>query len=327
MAFPAETAYQYLEQASRSGRLGHAYLIVGPRGSGKKALALKLSALLNESTLRDRGMDITRHPDFHVVAPESRSRRILIEQMRGLEQQLHRHANLGPMKIGVIENADRLQSQAANAFLKTLEEPPENCLLLLLTDTPEALLDTIISRCISVPLQVGDALELGAEEKQVLKLAAQSSRAHSGGVAAAYTMSREFSLLLAEVQEEILQEHKEALGQEKEHYQETTQSAKTFLEQREEQLKALTQSRYIRRRNELVEILVQWWMDVLKLHEDPGARLTFADYREQLAELAGALSFQAVLRRLQALEQLQDNLNFNVQEGLAMEVAFLKAFE
>lgn len=327
MAFPAETAFEYLQQASRAGRLGHAYLIVGPRGSGKRNLALRLSAHLNEPTLRAKALDITQHPDYHVVAPESKSRRILIEQMRELEHQLHRRANLGPMKIGVIENADRLQPQAANAFLKTLEEPPEDCLLLLLTDSPEALLDTIISRCISVPLQLGETVELGPEERQVLKLASQSSRAHSGGIAAAYTMSREFGSLLNEVQHEIQEEHKIALGQDKKHYQDTTESAKTFLEQREDQLAALTQSRYIRRRNELVEILVQWWMDVLKLHGDPEARVTFTDYREQQAQLAGAMSFQAVLRRLQALEQLQDNLNFNVRETLAMEVAFLKAFE
>ncbi len=324
MAFPLETAFEYLQRAAQSGRLGHAYLIQGPRGAGKRELAERLAAYLNESTLQGRA--IADHPDFHVVRPESKSRQIRIEQMRGLEQDLHRFANVGPMKIGVIETADRITNQAANSFLKTLEEPPENSLLLLLTEAPEMLLDTIRSRCISVYLQAQDAPELSPLEKTVLRLAAQSSQQHVRGVAAAFLMTNEFRDLLAEVRGEILDEHKGLLDEDKEHYRDTTDSAKVFLEQREDQLKALTESRYILRRNELVALLVQWWVDVLKLHEDPEARVTFADHAEQTRDLAGRLAFPEIFRRLKALEQLQDHLNYNVQEALAIESAFLKAF-
>ena len=72
--------------------------------------------------------------------------------MRDLEEMFHQKVTKGSYKIGIVEDADRLGEQAENAFLKTLEEPPVNCLMLLITAFPEQLLDTIISRCIEVPI-------------------------------------------------------------------------------------------------------------------------------------------------------------------------------
>ena len=86
-----------------------------------------------------------------MAEPESKSRRIVIEQIRELEHALQMRSTNGRRKVVIISEADRLQPQAANAFLKTLEEPPSNSLLLLLTALPEALPDTIVSRCISIP--------------------------------------------------------------------------------------------------------------------------------------------------------------------------------
>ncbi len=99
-----------------------------------------------------------------MAEPESKSRRIVIEQIRELEHTLQMRAADGQKKIVIISEADRLQPQAANAFLKTLEEPPANSLLLLLSALPEALPDTIISRCnITIPLSPGAAKEPPAE--------------------------------------------------------------------------------------------------------------------------------------------------------------------
>src|SRR5207302_1363131 len=75
-----------------------------------------------------------------------------IEKILELEHGLQMRASDGRRKVAIIAEADRLQPQAANAFLKTLEEPPRNSLLLLLSALPEALPDTIVSRCISIPL-------------------------------------------------------------------------------------------------------------------------------------------------------------------------------
>ena len=74
----------------------------------------------------------------------------------------------GRRKVVIISDADRLQPQAANAFLKTLEEPPKDSLLLLLSALPEALPDTILSRCIAIPLTSQDQRESKAQKKKSL---------------------------------------------------------------------------------------------------------------------------------------------------------------
>src|SRR5882672_10055589 len=104
-----------------------------------------------------------------VAEPESKSRRILIEQIRELEHGLQMRGAEGRRKVAIISEADRLQPQAANAFLKTLEEPPENSLLLLLSALPEALPDTILSRCITIPLQSND-VEPRPEQNELIEL-------------------------------------------------------------------------------------------------------------------------------------------------------------
>src|SRR3954454_22422376 len=150
MAFLPDAALEYLRRAHQQNRLGHAYLISGSPGSGKRMLAAQVAALVNGTKAED--VFSTRAHDIFVAEPESKSRRIVIDQVRELEHALHMRATGDGRKVAIIAEADRLQSQAANAFLKTLEEPPQNSLLLLLSALPEVLPDTIISRCIPIPL-------------------------------------------------------------------------------------------------------------------------------------------------------------------------------
>ena len=91
----------------------------------------------------------------------------MIGQIRDLEHALQMRASDGRRKVAIISEADRMVAQAANAFLKTLEEPPNNSLLLLLSSIPEVLPDTIISRCIKIQL-APPAAALGSEEQTEL---------------------------------------------------------------------------------------------------------------------------------------------------------------
>src|SRR4051812_33874106 len=150
MSFSRKAALDFLKRAHQQNRLGHAYLISGPPGSGKRALAAEVTALVNGTKTAD--VFSARAREVYVAEPESKSRRIVTEQVRGLEHALQMRAAGDRRKVAIIAEADRLQPQAANAFLKTLEEPPANSLLLLLSALPEALPDTILSRCIPIPL-------------------------------------------------------------------------------------------------------------------------------------------------------------------------------
>ncbi|PYL57878.1 MAG: DNA polymerase III subunit delta', partial [Verrucomicrobia bacterium] len=150
MAFSHTAALEYLRRAYEQNRLAHAYLISGSPGSGKRLLAAELASLVNGTKPGDVFSASAR--EISVAEPESKSRRIVIEQVRALEHALQMRATAGRRKVAIIAEADRLQPHAANAFLKTLEEPPKDSLLLLLSALPEALPDTIISRCIAIPL-------------------------------------------------------------------------------------------------------------------------------------------------------------------------------
>ena len=88
------------------------------------------------------------HPDILSIRPEAKSRIITIEQIRDLMQTVHLKPTCAPWKVAIIEAADRLNVQAANAFLKTLEEPPADSILILLSSDPARLLETILSRCL-----------------------------------------------------------------------------------------------------------------------------------------------------------------------------------
>src|SRR5213082_2071476 len=168
MAFTRKAAIGLLRRAHDQKRLGHAYLISGPAGSGKREVAAELASTVNGTDVGD--VFSSKAQEIFVAEPESKSRRILIEQIRELEHGLQMRASDGRRKVAIIAEADRLQQQAANAFLKTLEEPPRNSLLLLLSALPEALPDTIVSRCIAISLAPADEHESTLEEKELVKL-------------------------------------------------------------------------------------------------------------------------------------------------------------
>ncbi|MDQ7794418.1 MAG: DNA polymerase III subunit delta' [bacterium] len=137
------------------GRLAHAYLFCGPPGMGKLGAARELAKLLNcersapgafcgccPSCLRiDRG----NHPEVRVVAAEGATTKL--GQVREVCRELHLRPAFGHRRVYILEDADRLTTEAANALLAVLEEPPGHAVLVLLASHAQALLPTIVSRC------------------------------------------------------------------------------------------------------------------------------------------------------------------------------------
>src|SRR5256884_5248617 len=201
MAFSRAIALEYLQRAHEQNRLAHAYLITGPPGSGKQLLAADLASLVNGTPATD--VFSAKAREIFVARPESKSRRIVIEQIRDLEHALQMRAVNARRKVAIVPDADRLQPQAANAFLKTLEEPPKDSLLLLLSALPEALPETILSRCIAIPLALNGQLQSNDEEEKLVKLLQQAAREQSWSIQYAYRLAQEFQRLLRLVREQI----------------------------------------------------------------------------------------------------------------------------
>ena len=313
MAFSSEAAFKHLHRAKEQGRLAHAYLISGPNGAGKRALASRLAEMLN-------GAD---NQDVFVAEPGSKSRRIVIEQIRNLEHTLQMRATNGRRKVAIVSDADRLQPQAANAFLKTLEEPPNDSLLLLLSALPEALPDTILSRCIPIPLNAPEDVASLPEEEELIDLLNQTATAQDGGVQKSYRLAQTFLRLLAKLREEIVEANAALLKQEELRYKNTTDGA--WLDEREDYFKALNESMYLQRRARMIEIIFRWWSDVLRSSAGlKGNEITSA--AKATHALAQRLTTNECLKRIRRLEELRDQLGRNIQEALAIEVAFLRIF-
>jgi DNA polymerase III subunit delta' len=321
MAFARTTALEFLRRAYEQNRLAHAYLITGAPGSGKEALAAELASLVNGTPAKD--IFSAKAREIFIARPESKSRRISIEQIRDLEHALQMRAVNSRRKVAIISDADRLGDAAANAFLKTLEEPPQDSLLLLLSALPEALPETILSRCIAIPLASDGEPRSKREEEKLVKLLQQASRQTAWTIQFAYRLAQEFQQLLRAVREEVKHETDEALKREQTRYKDATDGA--WLEEREEYYKALTESLYLQRRGALIETLFAWWTDVLRANNAVSQR-DMPAAKQETAALARRFGSAEILKRIRLLEELRDHLSRNIHESLAIEVAFLAIF-
>ena len=321
MAFTRAGALKYLDRAHQNGRLGHAYLISGPAGSGTRELASDLSNLVTGENAAD--VFVSQPPGVYLAEPESKSRRIVIDQVRALEHALQMRSTGGRRKVAIVAEADRLQPQAANAFLKTLEEPPNDSLLILLSEMPELLPDTILSRCIAVPLAAEEKAAPSDEETELVDLLGSVSATAGQNVQQAYRLGQGFHRLLGRIREGTQTENAAALKREETRYKNTTDGS--WLDEREDYFKALTESRYVQERSRLVEILFLWWTDVLRAKTN-SMRLELPAAVDRTRAVAEKLSVSEILRRIRRLEELRDHLGRNIQEALAIEVAFLSVF-
>jgi DNA polymerase-3 subunit delta' len=149
-----ERIKEHLHTALKSNRLPQAYIFYGPEGIGKASMALLLAKALNCSSFNGDICDKCNscykiekriHPDVQIFHPEGKE--ISIEQMRYLSNQINLKPFEGKFKVYIIDPAEQMSIEAANALLKTLEEPPANSLIILIATHLSALLPTIRSRC------------------------------------------------------------------------------------------------------------------------------------------------------------------------------------
>ncbi len=335
MAYTADRAYELISSAHERGRLAHAFLISGAHGSGKEMLAARVIQLVSGAA-QSGGFDLFGEPvvvetppldEFEsgwirVIRPRMKSRQISVDEIRDLEQTLHLAAPGGACKVGVIVECDRMNDKAANAFLKTLEEPPQNTLLLLLTANPQRLLPTILSRCVRLPLLGGRPLLEGGGAELVAALNHAATRGFGSPVAAMH-LKATFAAFLARCKETADAAAKAAEKEEISAYKDATDG--TWLKEREDFHKAAAQAEYLDARSRLFDVLMSWMADLLRMKVNGGG-LDFPDSAQALRKIAEAESETRLLQRINALDSLRRTLETNASEQLAIEVGFLKAF-
>lgn len=323
MAFLPDLAFDLIARAHTQDRLAHAFLISGDNGDDCRGLAVRVAALVNGW----RGvetLDDLRGKGAIIIEPEGKIRQIKVDTIRAAEHQLQLTSE-ARVKVCIISDADRLNPSSSNSFLKTLEEPPANTLIMLLTHAPDQLLDTIRSRCVRVPLHRPDTngLTLSEPGEGLVNLLAAYFSGGKPDDARAAGLLADVQSIFEEVKSEIVSRHKSALKEEVESYGKTTDGQ--WLKGREDYYSDLTESAWQEQRNELLGLLFTWLGEIQRRHFGlPALDLpAWSGVTEQLATRYPVADLQ---RRLKAVNEMRRNLSTNVREVLALEVGFMKAF-
>jgi DNA polymerase-3 subunit delta' len=329
-------AVTLLQRSLERGRLAHAYLFAGHEISELEALARTLAKTLNcqhPSRASKAGpatdccdecpscgkIDGDNHADIHWVRPESKSRVITVDQMRELMHEIHLKPNEAEFKVAVIAAADRLNPQAANAFLKTLEEPPAKSILILLTTDPQRLLETVVSRCLRLNFGAEGGKALAGPQMEWLKAFSEMAAAEQKSLLGRYRLLGVVLKKLGEVKEEI--EKNLTARSPLERYDDVDPRLR---EKWEDELVAAVEAEYRLRRMDLLSAL-QWWMrDVWLQTLAVGADLLNFPQMSGTGKVARRISSAQATQNLRVLERIQRLLGSNVQEALALEVGLLE---
>ncbi len=310
-----------LEHAYRKGRLAHAYLVTGsPRGAAGELALHVLRLLACRAPEPPCGeCDICRQVtartwcDNFWLAPQKKSRVISIDQLRHSARSssgdgplllpwLNNTAFAGGWKAAVIEWADRFNEAAGNAFLKMLEEPPHDTVMLLLTEAPQALLPTIRSRCQRVDLEEPPSELPPNWRGQLLEVL---DGPPIKGPAAAMAAAARLSALLNEMKATA-----EAAIRE-----ETQEVEDSGLEESNATVSALVSSRYRESRGLLLMGLLRWYRDLLALRSGADESVVF--YRDRLESLqrrAQGLTLAQALDNIESVEELGRQLERSLNE-------------
>ncbi|MEE3184095.1 MAG: hypothetical protein VX266_09185 [Pseudomonadota bacterium] len=143
-----QMGFDHVSSMNQTGRLPHALMIDGPGGWGEVELAAEIAMMLIERSGDPRSI---AHPDFRWIEAENSV--VKVDQIRNLIDFIQQTAHLGSLKVVVLEDAQKMNLNAANALLKILEEPPIGSHLILVTEAKDLMLPTVISRCQRVSIR------------------------------------------------------------------------------------------------------------------------------------------------------------------------------
>ncbi len=313
MAFTQQQAESLILHAHASGRLPHALLFTGSEAAGTHALALRLAHELNGA--QADAVEALRHPMCRVIRPGSKSRSILIADIRSVEPFLTLRADEGATKLVIILEADRMKEEAANAFLKTLEEPPPQTLIILISAHPSHLLPTILSRCVRMDLRENDSRTRLTEVQQLFLPTVAAALRMLGADVAALALRADVQTLLAERKNAIADRLTAALKAEAKAIAEGT-DIRDWEARQKDATTALIETEYLREREEMLELLsLCLGQAVLVASHAPDVQ----PLCPEIASVAASHSVPELTRRMRAVDALRQDLNFNVNEALAMD--------
>ena len=322
-----------LEQAKRNGRTGQAYLFLGddPVFLEKFAMAWAQTAACTgdtptgESCGHCHPCDLFQrncYPECLFLRPQSKSRQITVEAMRQFEYDINLASTPGLLKIGIIVEAECLGEEAQNAFLKTLEEPPPNTLLLLLTVNSRKLLPTIRSRCQTISLLRNRQNYDLAVQKGLFTVLSKLKRGAGAGIG--LKTSARITAMFAELHKDA-----EALAEEtKDHRWDDTEDAR-IKKQLEEEYIAKIEAEYVRLRESMLSALTAWFLQRFLICQ--GVRKDLLPHAEMLEAEEEIFTAppkpEEAEEDIRLAEELTSCIKANVDERLALDAFCLTVSE
>jgi len=300
-----DQAYECFRFSHAADRLGHAFLVCAdPRREGMEFTGRVLPLLFCTGHPAPCGKCQScrmaakqTHPDLVMLEPKLKSRQIAVEHLRDFLKFFNQTSYMGGWKAGVIVCADRLMDAAANALLKTLEEPPPRCLFLLLTEHVQSLLPTIRSRCQRMDIHAPEGVRDEALTARVLTVLSDPDGLGAVGI------SRRMAALFREIKQEA----------EAQVRQETGESGK---DDEDDVIKARVESLYQESRTAAVRAMLLWHRDILMLACGTASdALYHPEQDDVLRQRAAGLSRRGALKALAGLEKMHRRLERNLQEG------------
>ena len=315
-----EWAVQLLKQHVIQETQRQAYLITGPESVGRRTLAIRFAQAVNCPQPIEQGMpcldcptcgQIERmvHPDLTVVEADRVGGQLKVDQIRGLQHGLSLTPYDAKYRIAILLRFEEANRQAANALLKTLEEPPPQVILMLTAESTDQLLPTIVSRCEVIrlrPISSG-VIKEGLQTNWQVPSAEANLLTHLSSGRPGYTfqlyqnpgklslrrtwLDELFNLLSANRVERF--EYAESMAKD----------AKTLPEK--------------------LKIWQAFWRDVMLRSSNRSSQITNIDYQEIVDQLANNLGQKKAHNLVVAVEQIFDHLDHNVNPRLALEVFML----
>jgi DNA polymerase III subunit delta' len=310
-----DEAYACLVRSARADRMAQAYLLLGPPEDQGIPLAIRVQQALFCETGTGCGTCAACrhvagrvHPDAMWVEPQKRSRIISIDQIRGVCAQMSQTAFAGGWKSCIILGADRLGDAAANAFLKTLEEPPGRCVFFLLTDSAQGILPTILSRCQRVLLSETQARLEGAFGSALTEILTQYG---AGGIVDGMVLAEKLGGLLKCMKETAEAEVK-------------AEKKDDEMEEESAIWQARSSARYRAWRMLLMRAVLQWQRDLLILAGGGGTDvLEFPECADVLRAQAGALTYRAALGRVLSAADMYRRMEQNIGEQAVLQAGVI----
>lgn len=314
-----EELIKHFKNAIKLNKVSHAYIINGEKGMGKKtiasAFALELQCESNEyrPCMQCRScsqMSSGNHPDVIMVTHE-KPNSIGVEEIRTqVNNSITIRPYSSPYKIYILDEADKMTPQAQNSILKTIEEPPEYAIVILLTTNTEMLLPTILSRCILLNIRPLD----GGTVKQYLNNKTKLSEYETNIIVAFSNGNLGKAIRLAS--SERFMQLKESVIHLLKHLPEMEIYEVVVAVKKLDEFKLEV--------NDYIDLMMTWFRDVLyykitKSLED----LIYKDEYRYISTQASKASYNGIETILLAMEKTKTRLNANVNFDLAIELMFL----